>query len=66
MQVNRINQETAEDLLNPKSQGWARADGIQVGLSPTPIGLQPSKGVRVAFENKKYGLIESATFQGSS
>ena len=63
MQVKQVNPQTAIELLSPENQSWDQAEGIQVGLSPTPIGLQPTKGIRAAFENKKYGLIEKASIQ---
>jgi len=63
MKIKQIDQATADSLLNPLSKAWAKVDGIGVDLSPTPIGMQPTKAIRATFENKKYGLIEKATVQ---
>ena len=63
MQVKQVNQVTANELLDPTHQGWKQSEGIEVGLSPTPIGMQPTQAIRANFENKKYGLIEKANVQ---
>ena len=64
MHVNKISTESADTLLDPNNPSWdSVAEGIKIPLSPTPLAMQPTKGVRSAFENKPYGLIESATLQ---
>ena len=61
MKVARISQVQADSLMEPLSQNWKHAEPIGVPLSPTPLGMQPTKAIRANWENKKYGLIENAT-----
>jgi len=59
----KIEKQLSSELLNPLHPQWEQVNGIHVDLSPTPIAMQPTKAIRAAFEDKKYGLIEQANFQ---
>ena len=63
MKVTQIPQVQTESMMDPLHGDWKQLDSIGVPLSPTPLGMQPTKAIRANWENKKYGLIENAVLK---
>lgn len=62
MIVERIDPSETETMSDPAAVRWSQLDhAIHVELSPTPLGLQPTAMIRNSWEDRPYGLIESAT-----
>jgi DMSO reductase family type II enzyme heme b subunit len=58
MLVQRVKAGTAE-LLDPSSEAWRKARTVTVVLSPTPLEMQPTEYVRVAWKGRPYGKASS-------
>ena len=56
MRVQRIEART-EELLDPTGGAWQRAAAEDVALTPTPIAMQPTEYVRVAWQDRPYGQL---------
>ncbi len=56
MRMQRI-EGRSEELLDPTASAWQRVAAEEVGLAPTPIALQPSEYVRVAWQDRPYGQL---------
>lgn len=47
-----------EGVLDPEGPAWKAARPEQLAMMGTPIGLQPTDAIRVAWAHKKIGAIE--------
>ena len=63
MRVQRI-QARSEELLDPSGSAWQRLTAEEVTLAPTPIELQPTEYVRVAWQGRPYGALAKLQVQG--
>lgn len=48
-------------LLDPGAPVWGRMRPEKVALSGTPLGLQPTASIRVAWSERKIGAVSSAS-----
>ena len=58
MLVQRVDAKS-EELLDPSSEAWRKARTVTVVLSPTPLEMQPTEYVRVAWKGRPYGKATS-------
>jgi DMSO reductase family type II enzyme heme b subunit len=57
MQVPFVASPSLEELLQPDAPLWRGARAERVALMGTPVGLQPTAAVRVAWTNRKIGAV---------
>ena len=57
MQVAFVASTSLEELLQPDARLWRGARAERVALMGTPVGLQPTAAVRVAWTNRKIGAV---------
>lgn len=57
MQVPFVSSSSLEELLQPDAPLWRGARAERVALMGTPVGLQPTAAVRVAWTNRKIGAV---------
>lgn len=63
MRVQRVDADSQE-LLDPMGIAWQRVAADEVSLLPTPIELQPTEYVRVAWKDRPYGQLPKLEVQG--
>lgn len=49
----------SEKLLDPEASEWQSASEVTISLEPTPLSLQNSEYIKVAWQNRPYGRIKS-------
>jgi DMSO reductase family type II enzyme heme b subunit len=58
MQVAYVADVGIEALLDPDGSAWKAARAERVQMMGTPLGLQPTPAIQVAWANKKIGAVE--------
>ena len=48
-------------LLDPSASAWSKARAEQVALIGTPLGLQPTPAIQVAWAKRKIGAVDSVS-----
>jgi DMSO reductase family type II enzyme heme b subunit len=59
MQVPLVASTSLEELLQPDAPVWRGARAQRIGLIGTPLGLQPTAAVRVAWMNRRIGAVSA-------
>jgi DMSO reductase family type II enzyme heme b subunit len=57
MQVRFVAPTSLEELLQPEAPPWRAVRAERIALTGTPVGLQPTAAVRVAWTYRKVGAI---------
>jgi DMSO reductase family type II enzyme heme b subunit len=57
MQVPFVAATSLEELLQPDAPLWRGARAERIALMGTPVGLQPTAAVRVAWTNRRIGAV---------
>jgi DMSO reductase family type II enzyme heme b subunit len=57
MQVASVASTSLEELLQPEAALWRGVRAERVALIGTPVGLQPTAAVRVAWTSRKIGAV---------
>ncbi len=69
MKVSFVREVALDDLLDADHASWGRGTELEIPLIGTPVGMQPTAAIRVAWMNKKIGTVDrvvaSALHNGS-
>jgi DMSO reductase family type II enzyme heme b subunit len=57
MQVPFVASTSLEELLQPDGPLWRGARAERIALAGTPVGLQPTAAIRVAWTNRRIGAV---------
>jgi DMSO reductase family type II enzyme heme b subunit len=57
MQVPFVAPTSLEELLEPEAPLWRAVRAERIALTGTPVGLQPTAAVRVAWTHRKVGAV---------
>jgi DMSO reductase family type II enzyme heme b subunit len=57
MQVPFVASTSLEELLQPDGPLWRGVRAERIALAGTPVGLQPTAAVRVAWTNRRIGAV---------
>jgi len=58
MRVRQVSKHDLETLLDPEATGWKRREALPVKLMGTPLAMQPSELIRVAWSERRIGAID--------
>ena len=51
--------KNVSSYLSPVADVWKGVDAVQVRMTPTPLGMQPTEYIRQSWHDKPYGKVDS-------
>ncbi|MCK6556047.1 ethylbenzene dehydrogenase-related protein [Candidatus Binatia bacterium] len=58
MQASFVSERNLDALLDPAGAAWRNVPRTELGLTGTPLGLQPTAAIKASWADKKIGAID--------
>jgi DMSO reductase family type II enzyme heme b subunit len=58
MRARYVSETDLEALRDPESAGWKPREALPIALMGTPLGMQPSEAIRVAWSDRRIGAVD--------